>query len=183
MRRLTVIVVLALAGLGLVGCGGSVPAGTAQPAAELAEALFPEAEALEAIGFGPTELTAQPSPGPSVRPGGKADRRDAWRKRHGVRVLLHRNVLHGEAVVQTKEGTRTVVVQRGTVTAITTTTMTVKSADGFTLGWTFGSPLHVIEHRTTIQPNQITVGAQLGVAGDKQGDQTLAHLIVIPTKK
>lgn len=179
MRRLTVIVVLAFAGLGLVGCGGAVPA---EPAV-VAEALFPEAEALEAIGFGPLDLTAQPSPGPSVRPSGKADRRDAWRKRHGVKVLLHRDVLHGEAVVQTKEGTRTVVVQRGTVTAVTATGMTVRSADGFSLAWTFGSPLHVIEHRTTIQPNQIAVGAQVGVAGDKQGDQTQAHLVVVPAKK
>ena len=69
-------------------------------------------------------------------------------RRLTVRRALARNVEHGEMVVKTKDGDKTIDVQRGTVTAITATTVTVKSTDGFTETWTFGNPIHVIEHRT-----------------------------------
>ena len=61
--------------------------------------------------------------------------------------------LHGEAVVKTKDGgTKTVAVQRGEVTAIDGDSVTVKSTDGFTLTWTFGDELRVVERRTTVRP-------------------------------
>jgi hypothetical protein len=97
--------------------------------------------------------------------------------------MLRRNTLHGEVVVQTKDGVRTVDVQRGTVTAIDAKTVTVKSADGFTLTWTFGNPLHVVEHRTAVQPSAVKVGTEIGLAGVKDGGVTTARLIVIPNSK
>ena len=45
--------------------------------------------------------------------------------------------------VQTDDATLTVVAQRGVVTAIDATSVTVKSTDGFTLTWIFGSPITV----------------------------------------
>jgi hypothetical protein len=141
---------------------------------EVAEALGPEAGALAAMGFDlgsagiAPSAQASPSTVDKVRPG-----------RHKLRVFLRRNILHGEVVVQTKDGPKTIVVQRGTVTAIDAKSITVKSTDGFVLTWTFGDPLHVLEHRTTIQPSQVAVGAVVGVAGAKDGDQTTARLVVI----
>jgi hypothetical protein len=85
-------------------------------------------------------------------------------------------------VVRTKDGNRTVVVQRGTVTAITDTSVTVKSTDGFTLTWTYGDKLRVVEHRATVQPKDVAVGAAVGIAGAKDGDKAVARLIVIPKK-
>jgi len=41
----------------------------------------------------------------------------------------------------------------------------------------------LVEHRTSIQPNQVAVGAQVGIAGAKDGDKTMARLIVIPNRK
>lgn len=47
-----------------------------------------------------------------------------------------RGLLHGTVVVSTGNGTQTLVVQRGRVTAVTATTVTVASSDGYRLVWT-----------------------------------------------
>jgi len=179
---------LALFGaLALVGCGHP-STGDAGAAADYTD-LTIEGQALEAIGFNPNELVplaavaaGEPTPKLTVRPSAKPQR--AFPVRHKrLRFAFGRNLLHGEAVVQTDQGTRTVVVQRGTVTAINDTSITVKSADGFELTWTFGNPIHVIEHRAAIQPSAIAVGATVGVAGGKDGNTPIARLIVIPRAK
>ena len=58
-----------------------------------------------------------------------------------------------------------------------------KSTDGFTLTWTFGNPIHVLEHRSSVQPSAVKVGMAVGVAGGKDGDTAVARLIVIPRAK
>jgi hypothetical protein len=153
-----------------------------------------DGQALAAMGFDtadiaaaapvPAESVAAPaatrSGAPTTGPGGRSQ---ATHRRHQARVLMRRNMLHGEAVVQTKTGTTTVEVQRGTVTAIDGQSMTVKSTDGFTMTWTFGPKLRVVERRTTVQPNQVKVGTTLGVAGAKNGGNNVARLIIIPNAK
>jgi hypothetical protein len=163
--------VLGAAGLlGLAGCGG--------PDADAA-ALSAEGRTLAALGF-EAAAVADPAPAPSgsaSAPKGKT--RDGGRHR-----LPRRNALHGEAVVKTRDGaTRTVVFQRGEVTAVDDKSVTVKSTDGFTQTWTFGTPLRVVEHRAAVQPSAVKVGTKVGVAGDKTGAGPAAHLVVIPKKQ
>jgi len=145
----------------------------------------PEQSALAALGFDPLDLAAASYDGATPSPGTdghtKGDR--PFRKLRLAHVALRRNVLHGEATVQTKNGVVTIQVQRGTVTAIDDKTMTVKSADGFTVTWTFGDPIHVVEHRTQVQPSSIVVGTEVGVAGPVNSGTTTARLIVIPNTK
>lgn len=162
--------VIAAAGLlGLSACGS---------AAADAAALSPEASALNALGFSTDDLVPVANPSPSANTNGqRANPRARFRAQ---RVLMRRNMLHGDAVVKTKDGTRTVEVQRGTVTAIDDKTVTVKSSDGFTMTWTFGSPIHVIERRSTVQPSNVKVGEEIGVAGTKDGSTDTAKLILIP---
>jgi hypothetical protein len=184
LRRTAVL--LAFAGavlLGVAACGptGAGPAGGGAAGAEVPAAeLAAEAGVLAAVGFDSGLARAEPAPGaepePSAEPAG--DRAGKWRKRQGARVWLRRDTLHGEAVVQTKDGSKTVVVQRGKVTAISDTSVTVKSSDGFTLTWTFGDKLHVVEHRTKIAAEAISSGDEIGVAGRRDGDKTVARLIV-----
>lgn len=181
--------------LGLSGCGaaGAGQDSAQQAAVDVAAAMGADGQALAAMGFDTEAIAAAdpsagpsaPSADPSAAPGkGMADQRGAgWRKRHQARVLLRKNTLHGEVVVQTKEGTKTVAVQRGTVTAIDDKSMTVKSTDGFTMTWTFGPQLKVVEKRTTINASDVKVGVELGVAGTKDGDKGVARLVVIPNKK
>ncbi|HET8662444.1 MAG TPA: hypothetical protein VFM55_26125 [Micromonosporaceae bacterium] len=180
-----------LAVLGVAACGvgparQATGSGGVTDSIEVTADLPAEAMALAAMGFDEADLVAAgvgAAPAPSGRPeaGPSGDARaDGWRKRHGMRVFLRRNVLHGEAVVQARDGTtRTVVVQRGTVTAVDDTTITVRSADGYTLTWTFGDPLHVVEHRTSIKPEELAAGAQVGVAGVREGDRVVARLVLV----
>jgi hypothetical protein len=186
---------LAAATLGLAGCGpAQVAEGAAkQTAVEVAAAMGADGQALAAMGFDAADLDVEPvaasaSPDPSASAGpGKGQRGERgqeWRKRHRARVLLRKNTLHGEVVVQTKDGgTKTVAVQRGQVTAISATSMTVKSTDGFTMTWTFGDDLRVVERRSTIQSTDVKVGSTVGVAGAKEGSGGVARLVVIPRKQ
>jgi hypothetical protein len=72
-----------------------------------------------------------------------------------------------------------VVVQRGSVTAVDDTTVSVKSADGFTQTWTFGDKLRVVQDRKTVAATAIKAGAEVGVAGAKDGDRNVARLVAI----
>ncbi len=164
---------LVAAAIGLTACGP----GSAAPAL-VASA---EAEALAAMGVDAADLATTATTDPSPKPDDQQRKR--WDKRHPQKVLLHRNVLHGEAVVQGKDGQNvTVAVQRGVVTAIDASSVTVKSSDGFTWTWTFLPELRVIEKRATIQPSEIKAGADIALAGPKSGDKPQARLIVLPMK-
>jgi hypothetical protein len=192
--------------LGLAGCRTPQATGTAGTGDS--STLSVEGQALAAIGYeaaelGPAENPAEnpaanpaanvaedPAPvdAPSAAPSGPAagpSARAARKGRHPLlrRGMLRRNTLHGEATVQTKDGVKVVDVQRGTVTAIDATSMTVKSTDGFTMTWKFGTPLRVIEHRGTVRASAVKVGTKVGVAGTKDGGTTTARLILIPEKQ
>ena len=144
--------------------------------------LSPEASALSALGFSPSEVTpaANPSASNAPRAGQSAGPRHPRLRALAIRRFLLGNVEHGEIVVRTKDGDKTIEVQRGKITEISATSMTVQSLDGFSETWTFGQPIHVIEHRTTVQPSNLTVGDEVGVAGTKSGSTDTAKLIVIP---
>ncbi|MFC4149387.1 hypothetical protein ACFO0M_24320 [Micromonospora mangrovi] len=190
-----VTALLAAAALGLAGCGpAQLAEGTAkQTAVDVAAAMGADGQALTAMGFDaddldvePVAASASPDPSASAQPGKgqRGERGQEWRKRHRARVLLRKNTLHGEVVVQTKDGgTKTVAVQRGQVTAIDDRSMTVKSTDGFTMTWTFGDNLRVVERRSTIRSNDVKVGTTVGVAGAKEGSGGVARLIVVPLKQ
>ncbi|MFG2056203.1 hypothetical protein ACGFI9_19495 [Micromonospora sp. NPDC048930] len=189
-----VTALFAAAALGLAGCApAQVAQGTAkETAVEVAAAMGVDGQALAAMGFDAADLDVDPvaDPAPSASAGAqdkrgeRGERGQEWRKRHRARVLLRKNILHGEVVVQTKDGDpKTVAVQRGQVTAIDDRSMTVKCADGFTMTWTFDEKLRVIERRTTVRSSDIKVGTTVGVAGAKDGDGGVARLIVVPFKQ
>src|SRR5689334_16706012 len=133
--KLAVVGLTGLIGLvGLAGCGQS-------PASSAPADSSPEAIALAAMGF---DTGLEPA---GVEPSGAPDHAV---KRRALRVELRKNVLHGETVVQTKDGVQTIEVQRGEVTAVTANTVTVKSTDGFTLTWTFGPKFTVVQNKAKV---------------------------------
>ncbi|SCL39173.1 hypothetical protein GA0074692_5267 [Micromonospora pallida] len=206
---ITTATLLTAAALGLTGCGptdartadGGTAGGTVTDTIDVIAGLGPEGQALAALGLDTDDLDvdvepmAAPAPSPSAAPEGstaperagdrpRRERAEQWRKKRPARVLLRKGTLHGEAVVRTKDGgTKTVLVQRGEVTAIDGDSMTVKSTDGFTMTWRFGDDLRVVERRSTVQPEQVKVGSKVGVAGTKDGDAGVARLVVVPRAK
>jgi hypothetical protein len=175
---LVVATVGTLALAGLTGCGLRNGSGAAAAPDTGVDTTSVEAVALTALGIPAADLGEQAAP--SATP----DKRGRHPRRPWLRRGLGRNVEHGEVVVDTKDGTKTIDVQRGTITAISSTTVTVKSKDGFTLTWTLGSSkLRVIEHRSTVQPSELTAGKVIGIAGTRSGDTVTALLIVIPNTK
>ncbi len=103
----------AVAVLGLAGCAREDSGGSGAVTDEALTELSWEAQALESIGFAPADLVpaglavADPAPTASASPDRKGDRRDGIRRHKRLRFAFGRNMLHGEAVVQTAEGVRT----------------------------------------------------------------------------
>lgn len=181
----------ALGMLGVAACGAS-----ASPQASLGT-MTPEATALTALGFADADVTGgtaadaagapanvtttgSATPNASVAPDNGKRRHPGLRRLLIRRATMAKHVEHGSVTIQTKNGDVTIDVQRGTITAISATSMTVKSADGFTLTWTFGGKMRVLENRSTIQPSDVKVGETIGVAGEKNGSTETARLVVIP---
>ena len=161
MRR-TLLAVGITGALALAGCG--VGGGT--PTAAAAD-ISDEAVALQQVGF-ETGLADDASTGTGEAP------------RKTLRKYLRRNTLHGEVAIQTRhDGVKTVVVQRGVITSVTGTGLTLKSSDGFTLTWTFGDRLRVVQDRKAVERSALKAGQQIGVAGTKEGDASSARLIAI----
>ncbi|GAA0523224.1 hypothetical protein Ade02nite_96400 [Paractinoplanes deccanensis] len=150
-------ITVAIAGLGLAGLLALTGCGAPAAAADVADETY----ALTAVGMDAPE----PSPSPSEKAKGK---------HKAARAYLRKNTLHGEIVVQGKDGTRTVVVQRGTVTATADGTLTVKSTDGFTQTWT--------EDENVTVRGDLKTGAEVGVAGRKEAGKPIAHLVVVKKK-
>jgi hypothetical protein len=161
---------LTLSTLGLAGVLSLTACGAA-PAATGAADLADEAYALQAVGL-ETGLAAAPAPSASA--GDKDTRRGSAARRY-----LRKNTLHGEFTVQAKDGVRTVVVQRGAVTAVDGTTVSVRSTDGYALTWSLHEKVRVRQDKKKADVAGIRVGAEVGVAGAKDGDATVARLVVI----
>lgn len=150
--------------LALAGCGAVTTGAAAGVGADVAD----EAVALQQVGFD-TGLSDTPSPSASAgQPGRKA-----------IRRYLRKNTLHGEVAVQTADGVKTIVVQRGAVTAVDGGSVTVRSTDGYSLTWSFGDKLTVVQAKKKVATSALKTGEQIGVAGAKDGSATDARLIAI----
>ncbi|HLV58315.1 MAG TPA: hypothetical protein VKY81_05520 [Natronosporangium sp.] len=175
MRHVRVLLLVAT--LGLTALAGCVP-GDGERWTQVAADLSPEAAALSALGYEVDGQVGKSATGEAARPG-PADRWHERRQRAATRVLLRRHALHGEAVVETANGTVTVLFQRGEVEAVTETGVAVRSRDGFSQTWTFGPELRVVEARGTVQPRPLSDGDPVGVAGIRRDGQPVARLIFI----
>ncbi len=71
---------------------------------------------------------------------------------------------HGEFVRHGNKGDKTIDYQRGRVSALTPTTVTVTSRDGFAGTYTFGPKVKVTKGKQPSATNQIEVGDRVGLA-------------------
>lgn len=121
-----------------------------------------------------TSALADSSPSPSATsgaPGGAQEQRTGpgfgpGHRGGGMGRMMGGNVLHGEVVVQDGAGsaTKKILVQQGSVTAKTGSTVTIKSTDGFTVTWTVGSSTRGSSLA------DLAIGDQAHAAGAKTAD-------------
>jgi hypothetical protein len=128
--RTTLIVGAAV--VALVGIGGGVAFATSGSGSSAPDSTLTAATTATP----PTSGTKTPADGPSKR------------KHHG---LLDR-AEHGQVTVRAKTGTEVIDLQRGLVTAVSPTSITVKSQDGFTATYVVNSTTKV---RKTAQQSAI----------------------------
>ncbi|MEV6301502.1 hypothetical protein AB0M02_18980 [Actinoplanes sp. NPDC051861] len=164
-RTRIVLSICTAATLILTGCGVARSGADSAAPAPVMDEVSAEFVALQEVGF--TEEEA------------KDDAKKDGPRPRAIRKQLRKNTLHGEIVVETREGVRTVVVQRGTVTAVTETGLTLKSTDGFELTWTYGDPLRIVKNREKVERDALKTGAEIGVGGLREGTATTARLIIL----
>lgn len=108
--------------------------------------------------------TASPSPGPGTQgappasPPGPGMRHGQGLGERGRGGLGPRGAVHGEFVVPDGTGWRTVSVQRGVVTAVSGTSLTVKSKDGYTRTY-------------ALTPTTMVNAGRDGIGSVKKGEQ------------
>jgi hypothetical protein len=155
----------------LTGCGTG--AGTTATTALSADEQALTSTGIEVVG------DTTPAPSASDNQNGSAPKDRAARRRAAAKYLRH-NTLHGQVTVKTKDGTKTVAVQRGTVTAVSATSLTVKSTDGFTQTWALNDDTKVRADQKQSDRSAVKTGEELGVAGAMSGNTSTARLVVIP---
>ena len=118
----------------------------------------------------PTTLTAATTPasGASTPATGPA--------KHKHRGLLGR-AEHGSVTVKTKTGTEVIDVQRGTVTAVSPTSITVKSPDGFTATYVVDSSTKVRKTGQQSAIANVANGDNVGIAAVHSGSTDTAKRI------
>lgn len=130
-----------------------------------------------AAGFGIASATSTPSSMPAAAsaddtmqlltdPAATSDPKT----RHGLRMIFAKRVEHGEAVVKGKDGKPvTVVGQRGQVTAVSATSLTVKSEDGYTASYPLTADTRVRLGGEKKAVSDLKTGATVGVVATKSG--------------
>lgn len=147
-----------------------------------------------AIAWSATD-TPSPSPSPSASAPGKSDKAKGQEKPAKAQRPQH---LHSESVVKKADGTfETVLTQQGTVEAVSETSLTVKSEDGFTQTYAVNAETRIIKFpapaadgspatgddgkrlkRSEVTIAEIATGEAVRVSGVKNGDNATARQIV-----
>ena len=128
-------------------------------------------------GIGATIASADtPSPTPSVSPTtspstGSKDKAD---KKHRS---LQARALHGEVTLAGKKH-RVVDFQRGAVEKVSGTSLTVRSADGFTATYVVDAQTKVRKDKTEAQIADVEVGDKVRVVAPQDGSTSTAKRIV-----
>jgi len=97
-----------------------------------------------------------------------------------LRRLLHQPGLHGTFVVDTADGPRTAVMQRGRVIGTGPDAMTVRSADGFTRTWLLGDQTEVRFAGLLLPLDAVQPGDTVHAAGYAQGPIWVAEIVIVP---
>jgi hypothetical protein len=129
---------------------------------------------------------ADPSPSPKASSPawphpGKAHPRQDDRGNGHPRWRAHpfRGV-HGEATVRRKDGFHVTTWQLGKITAVSSSTITVRSEDGASWTWTANGDTNVRKNGEKSTLKALANGDQVMVAGERSGETRTARMIRVP---
>lgn len=88
---------------------------------------------------------------------------------HHARRWANR-VEHGEFTVRTKQGSRVVDVQRGRVTAVSATSVSVRSADGFTHAYSVTGTSQIRDRKQASTVGAVHTGDRVTVFATRSGN-------------
>ena len=135
------------------------------------------------VGVGAAAAYADPSPSPSQSPsqghGAGVPGGPAPALPGGLPAIDQ--MLHGEAVAKDDQGAiRTHDWQNGQVTAVSGSSMTVRSADGATWTWTLNGDTKVRKAGKDGTASDIATGDKVVVSGQRTGDTRTAAMVADP---
>jgi hypothetical protein len=171
------IVLVAAATGGVVGAGvvGCATSGGLGPAALAGATASSQAGPATGGGTAFAVPAAATSAAPATSPSGPAAPGDLparWRR------LINRGV-HGEFTVRTKDGYVLADFQRGSVTAVSATSITVHSTDGFSASYAVNGGTSVRIDGGPGSLSSIRPGAKVLVVAEKTGQAVTARRIVV----
>ena len=118
-------------------------------------------------------------------PAANADKADWARARAGLLGrgggwghALGRRVLHGEVTLQTKDGVKTIVMARGSVTALSDDAIQVKSSDGVETSFAINDDTRFGFRDEPDPTAELKVGEDAFVAGEKSGERAVARRVI-----
>lgn len=126
---------------------------------------------------------ADPAPSPSASPTAKtAHPRHPGHPGKGHPFLRARALrgVHGEATVQRKNGFHNTAWQRGQITSVSSSGVTVRSADGVSWTWTANSDTRIRKDGEKAALKDLAKDDKVIVAGERSGDTRTARLIRAP---
>ena len=122
--------------------------------------------------------TAQQGVTTTTGAGGGRAKAGMLARKAGWRHALGRRVLHGEVTLQTQDGTRTVVMAYGTVTALSQDAITVKSSDGVETSFKLDGDTRFGFRNEPAPSAELKAGEDAFVTGEKSGDTATAKRVV-----
>lgn len=133
----------------------------------------------------PSSSTTSPStPSPSpTSPSAHQSSASPGAKGHGFALGAGRGGLHGEVTAKRSDGTYvTLVSQRGTVTEVSGTKLTVKSEDGYTHSYVFngGTKLRSASDKqgAALTAGDLKVGDEVAVRAERTGGDDTAKTVI-----
>jgi hypothetical protein len=93
---------------------------------------------------------------------------------------LARRAEHGELTVRAGKGTQVVDVQRGQVTAVSPTSVTVRSKDGFSATYVVGSSSKVRAAKKAASISAVKTGDRVGVVAVRSGGVVTVRRLADP---
>jgi hypothetical protein len=131
----------------------------------------------------------EPRTAPSASPSDKRDKREHRRWQGDgpghMRTPMARRAwrgVHGQATVRRGGEFVETAWQRGEITAISGSTLTVRSEDGVSWQWTANGGTRVRKNRDTAELSALAVGDQVFVAGPAKGGSRTAKAVLVRKK-